>query len=169
MLCASFLLGLGHILGLEGVKYLKDLASLAESRDKIFGIFARTVHLCLISAIKLDAKGSDTAQKFVLKVLCIVFMTAPGVGNVNVGATDILVVSIADNRLNVSGDLTATVKLVPRNKEAGLLTLFLKSLNHEKAGCYISKVTDMNRTRGADTCCAYVLLFIGIFLYNSLG
>ena len=94
-------------------------------------------------------------------------MASPRVGNVNVGATDVLVVSIANHRLNVSGDLTATVELVPRDDKTSLLALLFKSLNNEKRSCQVSEVTYMNRTRGAYACGTNVLFLIGV-LFNQL-
>ena len=145
VLRASFFLGLGHILCLEGVENLEYLASVAERLDKIISVLARTVHLCLISAIQLDTERGYSAKEFILKVLCVIFVTAPRVWNVNVGAADVFVVSVAYHRLNVCGDLTATVKLVPRNKKASLFALLFKSLYNEKACRYISEVSDVNR------------------------
>ena len=131
VLSLKLLLGFGGILCLEGVKYLKDLASLFKRFDYILCIFARAVHLCLESAIKLHSEGLDALEELLLKVLCIALVAAPRVRNINVGATDILVVIASDNRLNVCGDLTATVILVPRNEKLCLFTKLLKRLYNE--------------------------------------
>ena len=164
VLCLQLLLALGLVLSLEGVENIEDLASHLERVDKIVAVLARAVHIRLITAIKLDAEGLDTLKELLLKVLCIVFVTAPGVGNVNVRATDILVVSIANNRLDVCGDLTATVELVPGNDKASLFALLFKSLDYEKRSCQVSEVTYMNGTRGADACSANVFLLVGMLL-----
>ena len=81
--------------------------------DEICRVFAGAIHIRLVTAIKLDAEGLNSTEKFLFKVFCVVFVAAERVGNVNVGATDVLVVIRANNRLNVCGDLTATVVLVP--------------------------------------------------------
>ena len=169
VLRASFLLALGHILGLEGVEYLKDLASLLQGLDDILGVFARTVHFCLITTVELDTKGLDTLEEFLLKVFCVIFMASERVGNIYVGNTDIFIERIADNRLHVCRDLAATVVFVPRNEKTRLFALLFKSLDNEKRCCKISEVSYMDRARGAHSRGADVFVFIGVVLYYSFS
>ena len=169
VLRASFLLALGHILGLEGVEYLKDLASLLQRFYNILRVFARTVHLCLITTVKLDAEGLDTLEEFLLKVLCIVFVASERVGNIDVGNTDIFIECVADYRLHVCGDLAATVVFIPGDEKARLLALLFKSLYNEKRGCKISEVSYVDRARGAYARSTDILLFVGVILYYSFS
>ena len=162
MLSAALLLGLGHILGLEGIKYLKDLTAFADSGDHVVRILTRAVHIRLMTAVKLDAKGRDAVEKFLLKMLGVVLVTAPRVGNVNVRATDILVVAVAHHSLNVYGDLAATVKLVPGNEKSCLLAALFKGFDNEKGSGNVTEVTYVDRTGGAYTCGANVFLLVRI-------
>ena len=169
VLRTSFLLALGHILGLEGVEYLKDLASLLQRFYNILRVFARTVHLCLITTVKLDAEGLDALEEFLLKVLCIVFVASERVGNIYVGNADIFIVCIADHCLHVCRNLTATVIFIPRDEKARLLALLFKSLDNEKWCCKISEISYMDRTRGAYSRGADVFFLVGIILYYSFS
>ena len=159
---------LGGILGFEGIENFKNFASFANRFQNGIGISTGAVHICLITAIELDAKGSDTAQELVLKVLCIIFVATPRVGNIDVGATDIFVIGISNNGLYVSGDFTATVVLIPRDQQSCLLAILLQSLYNKQRGCNVTEVANVNRARGADTRGANVFFFFGVTRNNSL-
>jgi hypothetical protein len=115
-----------------------------------------------MTAVKLDSEGSDTLEKLLFKMLRVVLVASPRVGNVNVGATDVLVVAVADYCLNVYGNFAATVELVPRNEKASLFAVLFERFNNEKGSGNVTEVTDVNRSGGAYTCGANVLLLVGI-------
>ena len=140
------------ILGLEGIKDLKNLVSLLNGLDDVLRVLARTVHLGLIAAVKLHAKGRDALEELLLKVCGIAFVTAPRIGNVYVRTADVFVVIATDHSLHVGRDLTATVELVPRDEQLCLFAFFLKCLYHKQRGGKVTEVSDMNRSRGTDAC-----------------
>ena len=173
LLCVVFCLDLLRrfvgILGLEGVKDFKNLAALLQGFENILGVSACTVELALIAAIQLDAELFHCIEEFFLKVLCVVLMASPRVGNIDVGTTDIFVVAAADDLLYVCGNLAATVEFIPREEQLCFLSLFLKSLHDEQGGGDVAEVADVHRTRGADACGADVFFFIRIALNNFLS
>ena len=160
----SLLLGLGHVLGLEGIQDLKDFLPLAQGLDDGLGVSARAVHITLMAVVHLDAELLHGLGELGLEVLGVVLMTAPGIGDVHV-----LVVGVAHLGLDVGGNLTATVKVIPGEQKASLLALLLNGLANEKGGGDITEVTDMHRARGADARGAYVLFLIGVSGDHSLG
>ena len=168
MLGASFLLGLGKILGLEGVEDLKDLASLAKRLENVLAVGAAAVHLALVAAIQLDAKLLHGVEEFLLKMLGVVLVTAPGVGNIHVGAADIFVVVAAHLGLHVGRDLAAAVELVPGEKKLCPLALLLQSLDHHQGGGHVAEIADVDRAGGADARGADVLILIGVARNNAL-
>ena len=117
VLGAQLLLALALVLGLERVKDLKDLSALLDRFQNSVGVSARAVQVCLIAAIQLNAEGLNPLEKFLFKVLCIVFVAAPGVGNIHVRAADIFVVAVANHSLHVCRDLAATVVFIPRDQQ----------------------------------------------------
>ena len=160
---------LGGVLGFEGVENFKNLFSLLERLNNVLGVFARAIHICLIAAVKLDAKLLHGTKEFFLKVLCIVFVTAPRVGNINVRGADIFVVVAANNRLYVCGNLAATVVFVPREQELCFFTKLLQGANDHQGRSNVAEVTNVNRARGTDTRGAHVFFFFGVASDNTLG
>ena len=168
MLGGQLLGGLGLVLGLEGVKDLKDLAALAQGLDDVLRVRAGAVHIALMAVVHLDAEALHGLGELGLKMLGIVLVAAPGVGDVHVGSADVLVIGIAHGGLNVCGDLAATVKIVPGEEQAGALTLFLESLADKQGGGDVAEIADVNRARGADAGGADVFLLVGISVNELL-
>ena len=108
-------------------------------------------------------------EEFFLKVLCVVFVAAPRVGNINVGGADIFVVVAAYNRLHVCRNFTATVVFIPREEELCLLACSVQCLDDHQRGRHVSEVADVNRARGADARGANVLFLFGVSGDHSLS
>ena len=165
----SFFLAERLVLCFEGVEYLKDLASFLERKQKIGRIFATSVHICLISALELNSKWLYSIEELLFKVTRVVFVASERVGNVNVGTTDIFIVRVTNHRLNICGDLAATVKFIPGNDELCFFASFFKRLYDEQGGRYIAEISYVYRSRGRHACRTDVFLLIGILLYQPIG
>ena len=168
MLGGSLLLGLGHVLGLEGIQDLEDLGSLLQGLDDGVGVSAGAVHVALVAVVHLDTELLHGLGELGLEMLGVVLVTAPRIGHIHVGSTDVLVVSVAYDGLHVGRNLAAAVKVVPGEQKASLLALLLNGLAHEQGGGDITEVTDMHRARGADTGGTNVLFLFGVSGDHSL-
>ena len=100
-------------------------------------------------------------------MLGVIFVTAKGIGNVNVGATDVFVIRVAYDRLYVCGDLAATVKFIPGYEKLCLLAFLFKSLTNKQGSCDIPEISYMNASRGRNARRADKFFFFGILLYQS--
>ena len=168
VLGGSLLLGLGHVLGLEGVQDLEDLDSLLQGLDDGVGVGAGAVHVALMAVVHLNAELLHRLGELGLEMLGVVLVATPRIGDVHVGSADVLVVGVANLGLHVGRDLAATVKVVPGEQQACLFALLLDGLADEQGGGDVAEVTDVDRARGADARGANVLLLLGVSGDDSL-
>ena len=160
----SLALAFLRVLGAEAVEDIKDLAAVLDGVNDSLVISAGAVFLCLISEINVDAELSQRTLKFLLEMLGIACVAAKGIGNINVGQTDILAPLLG----NVLGHLAEAVELIPGKEQLCFLSCLDKGAADEIAGCYIAEVADMNRAGGADAGSADIFLLVRLFCYDFL-
>ena len=150
------------------IKNLKNLTALLNGFQNRVGVSTRAVEVCLIAAIQLDTERLNALEELFLKVLCVVFVAAPRVGNINVGGADIFVVVAAYNRLHVCRNFAATVVFVPREEELCLFAKLLEGANDHQGRSNVTEVTNVNRARGTNARGANVFFLFGVARNNSL-
>ncbi len=158
----QFLGRLVGILGFKGVQNLEDFLALLQCLDDIVTVGAAAVEFCLVTAVQLDAELGHGSQKLFLKVFGVVFVAAPGVGNVDVGTADVFVVSVADNGLHVGRNFAATVVFVPGEQETCLFAGALQGLDDEQGGGNVTEVADVDGAGRADAGGTDVFFFVRI-------
>ena len=141
-----------RLLGAEGIENVENFAALGEGFQYQVHILARAVHLALMAVVHLNAEALHGLFKDMLKVRRVAGKfraVVKGVGNVHIGAADILL-HVAVDLGHVHGDLPQAVILVPAEQEACFLAHLAQRLDHEVAGGHVAEVADVDGARGAD-------------------
>ena len=86
-----------------------------------------------------------------------------GIRHVNIGKANILFEIVTDRR-HIFRHLPQTVELIPAEQELCLFSRALQGLYNKITGSNITEISDMNRARGADSCCTHIF-----FLFRTAG
>ena len=105
--------GLVRIFGFEGIQNVKNLTAVPQGVDQMISVFSGTVHLRLVTVVHLNAEFFHGCNEFRLKMFGIIFVAAPRIRDIHIGAADIFVVSVADLFAHVDRNFAATVIFIP--------------------------------------------------------